>query len=126
MTRWRPSSEEHEPGEIFVLHVAVERRAPQDRLDRREAPVGGEQRAADALERVLLVVRAIDVLRDQSLGQRHVLERRPALEDEPACVAVELDDLAGLVAGRRVSHVLSGATLSASRSPLTSSHKSRD
>ena len=57
-----------------MLHVAVERLAPQDRLDRRVALVAREQRAADPLERVLLVVRAVDVLGDERLRQRHVLE----------------------------------------------------
>ncbi len=70
--------------EVGGLDGPVERLAAEDRLERGVAPVAGEERAAEPHQRVLLIPRQVRAARDEAFRQRHVLERRPALEHEPA------------------------------------------
>ena len=104
-----PAEREQQGGhllEVRCLHVAVEGIAAEDALRRRVAARAVEQRAADPLERVLLVAGEVGAARDQRLRQRHLLQARPSLELECQRIAVELDDVPRFLAGRGVDHVL--------------------
>src|SRR5918996_4092454 len=80
--------------EVVRLDRARMRRAPQHGLERRVAPVAGEERAPEAQERVLLRLREERPAGGKRLRQRHVVELRAALEDEAPLLAVELGDVA--------------------------------
>ncbi len=103
-----PAEPEHEPGhlvEVARLDVVPERRAAEHRLDGRVAPVAGEQRAPDPLQRILLRIRVVGPAGDEPPGQRLLGDRRAAPERERPRVTVELDDFPRaatfLVEGRR-------------------------
>ena len=85
---------EHELGhlaEIRRLDVTRERLAAQHRLDRRKAPVAGEQRAADPLQRILLRIGVERSPGDQCPRQRLFSDRGPSAEREHPRLAVDLD-----------------------------------
>ena len=91
--------------EVGRLDVAVERLAPQDRLERGIAMVAREQRAAEALERVLLILRVVRASGNERERQRNAVERAAAFQLEDPFLAIEIRELAGAFARRRIDRV---------------------
>ena len=110
ITRCRPSRREQQPHhllELGGLHVAGEGFAAKDGLDGGIAAVTVEQRARDPLQRVLLCSGGVGLARYQRRRRGDPGEARPTLEGDHAGVAVELDDLTGVLTCARIERALS-------------------